>query len=260
MRQADSPVVDFLSEFAHCLVAAGITNQRLVGMVRLAFFRAASANAKFSNARLNQSDVAAMTGLTRLQVRQFAKQSSPTPSEKPDRIENVIDGWTADTSFTTPTHSPKRLRITGRGSTFNLLVKKYGGDIPHRAILREMQRHGYVTVRDGFVSLKRIARKTRDESRLHRLSSALADLLRRSSAGQSALSPLRTINIEISYPSTSDRGRVLLHKRTAEGLSAFLARIQAAGVAASIESPPSARQKGKISRTRVLLLTEDLED
>jgi hypothetical protein len=259
LRAVDPHVIDFLSELARCLVAAGIKNSRLAGMLRLALFRAASRQAKFGNERLNQSAVAAMTGLTRLQVRQFANQSKSLPPEGRDRIENVIDGWVSDVRFTTVRNQPRRLRTTGRGNTFEKLVQKYGGDLTHRSVLREMQRHGYVTIRDNYVSLKSTITQTRDESRLRRLSLTLAQLLKESVDGEVPLPPLRTINLEVSYPVTSDRGRILLQKRTADGLIDFLARVKAAGVAASVESPPPARQKGRLTRTRVVLLTEDLE-
>lgn len=255
--QNGSPVVDFLSVFAEFLLAAGIKNQQFSAMMRLAFFHAASASAKLGNERLNQSSVAAMTGLTRVQVRKFAKQTHPSSPAKPDRIENVIDGWTADPRFTTRNRMPRRLPISGRGSSFQRLVHKYGSDLPPRAVLREMLRHEYVTVREGHVSLRRAVRRTREEARLNALGRALVGLLR--GPRSASLTSLRTANLEISYPSASDKGRLLLHKRTSERLSTFLASVQASGVAASIESPATKRQAARTSRTRVLLITEELD-
>ena len=227
-------------------------------MMRLAFFQAASGSAKLGNKRLNQSSVAAMTGLTRVQVRKFARQSQPTPPARPDRIENVIDGWTTDPKFTTRNRSPRRLIISGRGATFQLLVRKYGGDLPHKAVLREMLRHEFVTVREGQVSLRRAVRRTREEARLNALTRILGVLLK--GPRNTSLTSLRTTSAEVSYPSASEKGRLLLHRRTSERLSAFLTSVQASGVAASIESPAGNRQAARISRTRVVLVTEDLED
>ncbi|HWL64084.1 MAG TPA: DUF6502 family protein [Steroidobacteraceae bacterium] len=256
--QIGSPIVDFLSAFAEFLLAAGIKNQRFSAMMRLAFFQAASASAKLSNERLNQSSVAAMTGLTRLQVRKFARQSHPNLPAKPDQIENVIEGWVGDQKFANRNRSSRRLPISGRGVTFQLLVRKYGGDIPHKAVLREMERHGYVTIRDGHVSLRRAVQKTREEARIDALARALRSLL----IGPRGATPtsLRTLNVEVTYPSASDKGRLLLHRRASEQLSALLASIQASGIAASIDSPASKRQAAKVSRTRVMLVTEDLEE
>jgi hypothetical protein len=202
--------------------------------------------------------VAAMTGLTRLQVRQFAKQAGPNSTSKRDRINNVVDGWSSDSAFTTPRNLPRRLRLTGSGNTFGALVRKYGGDVPPRSMLRELQRQGYVTLGKSYVSFKRGATETRDEVRLRRISRAFVDLLGSNSDGAAPQSPLRALALEVSYPATSDRGRVLLNRRASEGLKVFLAGLQAAGVAASFESPPGKKQKGRTTRSRVVFVTEDV--
>jgi hypothetical protein len=255
--EVDSPLIGFLAAFAEFLLAAGIKSPRFAAMMRLAFFRAASDSAKLGNYRINQSSVAAMTGLTRVQVRKFARQNQPVVPAKPDRIEKVVDGWTTDPWFATRTGGPRRIPISGRGATFRSLVRKYGGDLPHRAVLREMLRRNLVSSREGLVSLRPAVRRTREEAQLAILARSLTDLLK----GPRVIAPaaLRTFNLEVSYPSASEKGRLLLHKRTSERLSAFLASIEASGVAASVDSPARNRQSVKLCRTRVMLVTEDLE-
>lgn len=255
-RALDADIAEFLSEFARLLVAAGVTTARFSGIARLAFFRAASRAAKFSNDRLNQSAVAAMTGLTRRQVRQFAQQAGPIQTSRRDKVNALLEGWSTDATFTTAGHAPKRLRLSGRGTTFGALVLKYGGDIPARSVLRELERHGYVAIRGGFVSLKPEARRTRDEIRLRRTTQALAAFLRE------PLSPKvtgtsRTLAAEVSFPGTSEKGRTLLNKRVGASLRAFLAGAQAAGVAASVDAPPGNAQRGRTTRMKILIKTED---
>src|SRR5688572_22924849 len=96
----EATLVEFMTEFARHLVAAGIPSARFCGIARVAYFAAATEHARFSNDRLNQSAVAAMTGLTRSQVRRFAKQSSPSAPSSRDRLGVLIDGWSTDASFT----------------------------------------------------------------------------------------------------------------------------------------------------------------
>lgn len=256
-RSLNADVVDFLSELARYLLAVGITSTRFAGMARLAFFQAASRRAKFSNDKLNQSAVAAMTGLTRRQVRQFAKQAVP-PTRR-DRIDALLEGWSTDATFTTTGHAPKRLRRSGRGYTFSALVRKYGGDIPAKSFLRELERYGYVSVRDGFVYLRPGARRTREEMLLRRITQAMANFLREPAVSTS-LGTARTLAAEISFPATSDKGRTLLNKRLGASLRAFLDGAQAAGVAASIDSPPGRKQRDRITRMKVLIKTEDFAD
>lgn len=253
----EAPLAIFLAAFADFLLAAGIKSPRFAAMMRHAFFEAASGSAKLGNERINQSLVAAMTGLTRLQIRKYARQNHPAASGRPDRIEQVVDGWMTDPGFTDRAQGPRRLPISGRGATFQSLVQKYGGDLPHQAVLREMQRHGLVTNREGRVVLRHAVRRSREEARLNALARSLTELIK----GPRSATPsaLRTINMEVSFPSASDKGRMLLHKRTSERLTAFLSSIQASGVAASVESPASKSQPRKLCRTRVVLLTEELE-
>lgn len=256
-QKVDRALIAFMSELAQYLVAAGIGSARFASIVRLAYFQAASTQARFTNERLNQSAVAAMTGLTRMQVRAFARQTAPLPSEIRERLDHVIEGWATDSRFATADYMPRKLRITGRGNTFGVLAKIYGADVPARSLLREMQRHGYVAVRDGHVSLKKKAHETCDETRIRRISQALAELLRDATSSASCAN-MRAVTVETTYPATSEKGRHLLQRITSDRLREFLTGIEAAGVAAALESPPGKKQKGRTTRTRVALITEDL--
>lgn len=254
-QKVDRALIDFMSELAQYLIAAGVGSARFSSIVRLAFFQAASAHAKFTNDRLNQSAVAAMTGLTRMQVRAFARQTAPLPSEIRERLDHLIEGWTTDPRFATKDYLPRRLRVGGRGNSFGALAKVYGSDVPARSLLRELQRHGYVTLRDGYISLKRKAHETGDEARVRRISQALRDLLRATDGA--VCTTVRAVTAEATYPATSEKGRQLLQRVTSERLREFMAGIEAAGAAAASESPPGSGQKGKQTRARIALITED---
>jgi len=254
----DAVLTDFMTEFARCLVAAGVTSSRFSGIAKVAFFSAAIEQARFGNDRLNQSAVAAMTGLTRNEVRRLAKESSPKPPTSRDRVDALIDGWSTDSAFVTSTYQPRRLRLTGEGVTFGELVQRYGGDIPPRSMLRELQRNGLVTISGGTVSLNSRAQRTREEVRFLRVARALAGLLRKPTDG-CAGQLLRTTVLEVNYRATSPRGRPLLQRRINENLAAFMTGIQAVGAAAALEFPLGAAPKRRFTRTRVALITEDVE-
>src|SRR5262245_40832071 len=99
-----------MTEFARYLVAAGVSNSQFTAISRLAYFRAASHDAKFRNEKINQSALAAMTGLTRSQVRALLKQADGSVQEKSsDRIGRLLDGWTLDPAFVTASYSPRSL-------------------------------------------------------------------------------------------------------------------------------------------------------
>jgi hypothetical protein len=248
-----------MSEFARYLIAAGVTNSRFARISRQALFRAASENAKFRNSRLNQSAVAAMTGLTRVQVRQLAQTDPPAIDRKPDYIERIVNGWNTDPAFTTSSYLPRRLSANGRHAAFGQLIRKYGGDIPTRSILREMVRNELVTIKGKYVHLSHGLRQTKNQARLQQVSQALAHLLRNSGASSDITSPLRPMIMEVTYPSSSSKGRTLMQRKSADGLRAFLSELQASGVAASVETPPSRRHRTFVTRTRILVLTDELD-
>jgi hypothetical protein len=258
MRTADSEVIAFMSEFARHLVAAGITSSRFADISRNAFYKAASVDARFRNKRLNQSAVAAMTGLTRVQVREFSQQERAAPRAKPSRVESVVKGWSLDPAFLTASFRPKRLSIGRRNANFSTLVRKYGGDVPARSVLRELVRAGCVTVRGRFVSLKPDVGRTPGQTRLEYLSQSLVGLLGESSHCSGSAHPFQALNREVLYSATSTKGRILIQQRSARSLDALMAELKAAGDAASIESPPKSARKGLVTRTRVVLLSEEL--
>src|SRR5262245_58118785 len=89
-RNEMSDLIGFLVEFARLLLAAGISSDQFSKLTQLAYLRAASSDARFSNDRINQSAVAAMTGLNRTQVRSLLKKERATPKNKITRIDRVV--------------------------------------------------------------------------------------------------------------------------------------------------------------------------
>jgi hypothetical protein len=255
----DADVTEFMSEFARYLVAAGVTSSRFARITRLAFFKAASESAKFTNSRMNRSALAAMTGLTRVQVREFAQTEIPSSKGRSDQVERVIRGWNSDAAFATPKGMPRPLTTVGKDSSFGLLVRKYGGDLPARSILREMVRNGLVTVKGKYVHLNRRDRQTKGQAHLQQLSLVLAQLLRKSASASGRTLSIRTIVRETSYTSPSPKGRALMQRKSMQGIQAFVHELQAAGTAASIETPRTKRQKSLTTRTRIMVLTEELD-
>jgi len=255
----ESHVVDLMAELAKYLIAAGVSSNRFSAMSRLAYFFAASDQARFSNDRVNQSAVAAMTGLTRTQVRQFAKQLRPKTQEKRERLDVVLEGWVTDPAFTTAQLSPRSLSIAGRGNSFSALARKYGGDLPAKSLLRELTRHGFVTQRAGKVSLTPGAARSRQEYRLRFVAKLLANLIRTEYTDPRLAMSSRGVNLEIQYPASSEKGRILVQRRAEAGLKNFLSGLEEIGRAAAMSSPPSAARKRRVTRARVVLVTEDLE-
>jgi hypothetical protein len=249
-----------MTELARYLLSAGISNSRFGEISRIAYFQAASLNARFGNNRVNKSAVAAMTGLTRSQVREFSRggKSLGRIRDKPDRIENVVNGWLRDPAYATSTYRPKKLEIGGGSSSFSMLVRRYGGDVPARSILRELVRTKQVKLEGRRVSLEPSASSTPARTRLRHLADSLASLLHDESGRSDLPNSFRAMGGEIETPATSAVGRILLDRRCSASLRSLLNELQAAGGAASVESPPSRQRRERAIRTRVLILSEEL--
>ena len=104
---------------------------------------------------MNHSRVAAQTGLTRADVKRLLRHNVFTSAHRSQTpVERVIDGWRSDREFATRPGHPKRLQISGLRGSFARLVRKYGGDVPHRAVLDELRRIGAVIDAEGSVHLQ----------------------------------------------------------------------------------------------------------
>ena len=104
---------------------------------------AAGTLSKFRNGKINRSRVAVMTGLSRVEVKRLLSgQFSMTASipAQQSRGERVISGWMTDHRFLDGRGRPQRLPIAGTRASFTSLVRKFGGDVPHRAVLEELRR------------------------------------------------------------------------------------------------------------------------
>ena len=91
----------------------------------------------------NASRVAAMTGITRREVRRIrAKINSDDAATTADGtpVSDVIRGWRSDPEFLDENARPALLPLNGRPGSFQALIKRYAGDIPEGAMRKELER------------------------------------------------------------------------------------------------------------------------
>jgi hypothetical protein len=150
-----SVLQELLTELAFVLLPRGMTPKRFSELARSAFVQAAADMSKLRNGKVNHSRVAAQTGLSRADVKRLLTRNmfdSVRADQTP--VRRVISGWRTDRKFANRDGSPKRLRISGSSTSFTGLVKKHGGDVPHRAVLDELRRIGAVSVDQDSVQLQ----------------------------------------------------------------------------------------------------------
>ena len=116
---------------------------------RLAFVQAAAVQGRTKGGRTNVSRMAAMTGLTRKEVRQLlqileAKGRLVAPSASRQRTARVLEAWRTDPLYLDDRGRPRVLSVAGAGPSFRTLVRSYAGDVTPTAVLRELERTGAV--------------------------------------------------------------------------------------------------------------------
>jgi len=84
-----------------------------------------------------------MTGLTRKEIRRIRRDnefSNDLIDIRHTPISQILHRWHTDSEFLTSLGSPMDLVFEGEGTSFSLLVKKYGGDVPPGAMRTELER------------------------------------------------------------------------------------------------------------------------
>lgn len=201
-----TPLYEALLELARKLQPRGITPKIFSQLARYAFTHAAADTAKLGNGRVNYSRVAAQTGLTRAEVKRILGSTRFTIH---DQIESplvrVIKGWRSDPEFGgRKGGQPKHLESAGQRSAFARLVKKYGGDIPHRAILEELRSIGAIHESGTTVELLQL--------RAHMRLSGVPDALRVTNRPRGPRKNVLKIHFGITEASPKKVGRARLRR------------------------------------------------
>lgn len=98
--------------------------------------------------KINQSQIAILTGLTRKEVKNVIDRAVEVDSSqlKPSRPSRVLTGWYNDPDYTGPYGIPMELPYDSEegAASFSKLVKTYSGDMAPRQMLNELLRSGCV--------------------------------------------------------------------------------------------------------------------
>ena len=139
----DQKLSEILTSIAHLLLRNGYGFARLGKLTKLAFVNAAKALDDDPRSKISIARIAAVTGLTRIEVSQLLRHEARKgcQAEEPlNRAERVVIGWQGDKDYCDSRGFPLALPFASAGRSFSRLVKKYSGDIPARAMLIEMKR------------------------------------------------------------------------------------------------------------------------
>ena len=148
MRQSlISNCYQLLLPLTRLLLRLGISWRELSELMKRAYVEAASADYAEKRRPVNTSRLAIMTGLTRKEVKRI--RDLLADGHRLDELRNsaadsVLLGWHTDREFRGQNGLPAMLDIDGDDSSFNALVRRYAGDLPPGAMLKELLRVGAV--------------------------------------------------------------------------------------------------------------------
>lgn len=136
-----------LRPIARLLLKSGVTWKEFAALAKRAFVDVATDYFGKRGRPTNVSRVAMLTGMTRLEVRRLRAltQADPdAPAGYMSKASRVLSGWHQDPDFVDAEGGPLLLSQEGEGKSFVQLARRYGGDIPPVAVLKELQASGAV--------------------------------------------------------------------------------------------------------------------
>jgi hypothetical protein len=128
----------------------------------------------------NVSRVAMITGLSRREVTRVRKILAGSEQGKPaagGAIAQVLSGWHLDPDFVDSAGRPKSLPADGEGVSLGSLLRRYAGDTPHRAVIKELSKLELIEERGGRyeVRAREYIRSPLDPDMLRQVGVALHD-------------------------------------------------------------------------------------
>ena len=236
---------------APVLVENGITAHQINEMAKDALVSEASARARMASGRVNHSKVAALTGLTRSEIRRRLLPDidrSQMPSRALDRSARAVAGWLRDPAFHDAHGKPKPLAIRGSTLSFVDLVRRHSGDVPPRAVLETLKSRGIASINKGYVRLKhaRLGTTRADISAFLESAPYASGLLRSASMPGSRLDYAHQLSL---YPENATHELILTDRAVA---------ILATAISALSVYPEAKKIRDSVSLGRRLAITVTL--
>ncbi|MBK7902162.1 MAG: hypothetical protein IPJ97_03805 [Proteobacteria bacterium] len=175
----------WLRPIARWLLKSGVTWKEFAELSRGVFVSVAAEEFGLRGRPTNVSRIALLTGMTRREVRRYRESGVVTPSEDVraeddlNHASRVLAGWHLDAEFIDEIGKPRPLDAKGEGATFEQLVRRYAGDIPVTALIKELVRSSSIErTNDGrYRALRRFYMpRAMDGQAVERAGAVIADL------------------------------------------------------------------------------------
>lgn len=132
----------FMVPIARFLLRNGVGYREFAEISKLAFVEVASNEYGIRGRKTNMSRVAVLTGLPRKQVAKIRESNISRTMEKDhlNRPELVLEAWSSRPPYISRSGRARMIPLEGSAPSFAELVRTVGGDIPPKAMLKELLR------------------------------------------------------------------------------------------------------------------------
>jgi hypothetical protein len=141
-----------LRPIVRLLLKNGVMWKEFAELAKSVYVDVAGRDYGISGRQTNASRVSILTGLSRREVKKQRDLLEGQPAPGPSKTSNatrLLSGWFQDPDFLDPSGEPKLLNREGGSSSFEALHRRYGGDIPASAMLKELLQAGAVAEDKG---------------------------------------------------------------------------------------------------------------
>ncbi len=132
-----------LRPLASLLLRCGMTWREFAEISRATFVEVASREYGIKGRPTNVARVAILTGIGRREVGRIRQSLATAGPDLPNRTTDatrLLSGWHQDPAFIGADGKPLDLQAAGPGSSFAELARRYAGDVPASAMLKELKR------------------------------------------------------------------------------------------------------------------------
>jgi len=148
-------VTRMLAPLVRVLLRHGVSHAEFCSWAKQSYVDEANAHFGIDGKNPTVSRLAIVTGINRKEVKRILDLPADVEPAvaKHNRAIRVVTGWLQDSDFNDAKGQPLVLTYGDASSSFNQLVKQYGGDVPARAVLDELVRVGTVTENENLIAL-----------------------------------------------------------------------------------------------------------
>lgn len=257
-------VTRMLAPLVRVLLRHGVSHAEFASWAKQSYVEEAHKHFGIDGKSPTVSRLAIVTGINRKEVKRILDlPADVVPAvAKHNRAIRVVTGWLQDSEYNNSKGKPLALTYGDADCGFNQLVKRYGGDVPARAVLDELLRVGTVSEEKNLISLvtKGYVPHESEEAMLDLFATSARDLLTTLDHNVSGEGKSR-LQMSVAYDDVGKEGLEAFRKLSSKKALALLQDLDTALSKHDRTKNPSAGGEGRFrTGLGVYLIEEAVED